>query len=115
LRSVRWSSGSARRSRSCIFTSKDDAGADLRQAIAEDTQVSRRGVADLDGSVLHGTPLRAWVAVRLLEEDGFEVPVIQWVPDRRPLPVGFRESERPGGIDSNGPTTPPNRPRPAYV
>lgn len=51
----------------------------LAEAIAEDVRVVvealvHLGVVSLGGEILHGTPLGAWAAGQLLEEDGFEVP-----------------------------------------
>ncbi len=53
---------------------------DIDQAIAEDTttvidKLVQLGVVVRDGEVLRGTPLGTFVAVQLLKEDGFEVPL----------------------------------------
>ena len=54
------------------------ASGDLREAIAEDAgmvvdKLVEMGVVVREGEVLRGTPLGTWLAVRLLEEDGFQV------------------------------------------
>ncbi|MHB2024781.1 MAG: hypothetical protein ACYCO3_15925 [Mycobacteriales bacterium] len=55
-----------------------DGSADLREAIAEDARMMvdklvEMGVVVREAEVLRGTPLGTWLAVRLLEEDGFQV------------------------------------------
>lgn len=53
---------------------------EIEQAIAEDTRtvvdkLVELGVVVRDGEVLRGTPLGTFVAVQLLKEDGFKVPL----------------------------------------
>jgi len=64
------------------FTSDDGIDAlDLAQAIAEDARVmveklDELDVVSLEAEVLVGTPLGAWAALLLLQEDGFDVPLV---------------------------------------
>jgi hypothetical protein len=64
-----------------MFDSADGGtSSDIEQAIAEDAntmidKLVELGVLVADGDVLSGTPLGTWVAVQLLEDDGFEVPL----------------------------------------
>lgn len=62
------------------FTGDDDDA--VREAIGEDASVmvnrlSELGLVLQDGEALSGTPLGTWAAVRLLEEDGLDVPLLQ--------------------------------------
>ena len=76
------SRASASKNQSYSFGSDDgDMAGDLEQAIAGDAMVMLQrlveiGVVAFDGEILRGTALGAWTAMQLLDEDGFEVTIV---------------------------------------